>query len=69
MKIAVTNRALRLIDNLYGLDYYLLQTSNLDLASRLGKTLKRYIYFKNYYFVIKIYIYFKRDHFLHIWLI
>ncbi|CAJ0571552.1 unnamed protein product, partial [Mesorhabditis spiculigera] len=41
MKIQVTERALRLIDQHFGLDYYLLETPEIDLDSRLANKLKR----------------------------
>ncbi|KJH40819.1 AMP-binding enzyme [Dictyocaulus viviparus] len=41
MKIVVTERALRLIDQHFGLDYYILRTPLIDLASKLGNRLKR----------------------------
>lgn len=41
MKICVTERTLRLIDNAFGFDSYLLETPNIDIASRLGLNLKR----------------------------
>lgn len=41
LKINVTNRARRLIDEAYGLDFYLLKTSDLDLNSKLGSDLRR----------------------------
>lgn len=44
MKICVTERALRLIDDAFGLDSYLLETPNIDIASRLGLDLKRQIF-------------------------
>lgn len=43
MRIVVTERALRLIDNAFGLDYYLLDTPEVDVASKLGLKLKRQI--------------------------
>ncbi|EYC31891.1 hypothetical protein Y032_0003g1288 [Ancylostoma ceylanicum] len=41
MEITVTERALRLIDQHFGLDYYILRTPEIDLASKLGNRLKR----------------------------
>lgn len=41
MEITVTERALRLIDESFGLDYYILRTPEIDLASKLGNRLKR----------------------------
>uniref|UniRef100_A0A0K0D2P2 Dolichyl-diphosphooligosaccharide--protein glycosyltransferase subunit 2 n=1 Tax=Angiostrongylus cantonensis TaxID=6313 RepID=A0A0K0D2P2_ANGCA len=41
MKITVTERALRLIEQNFGLDYYILRTPEIDLASKLGNRLKR----------------------------
>ncbi|KHJ97886.1 ribophorin II [Oesophagostomum dentatum] len=41
MQITVTERALRLIDSHFGLDYYILRTPEIDLASKLGNRLKR----------------------------
>jgi len=43
MQIRVTERALRLIDESFGLDYYLLETPDIDIASKLGLKLKRQI--------------------------
>jgi large subunit ribosomal protein L28 len=43
MKITVTERALRLIDDAYGLDNYLLNTPEIDINSKLGLQLKRQI--------------------------
>lgn len=40
-KITVTERLLTLVDKHFGLDFYLLETSTLDLASRLGRDMKR----------------------------
>jgi len=42
-KIVVTPRALRLIDEAFGLDYYLLNTPEIDVNSKLGMRLKRSI--------------------------
>lgn len=39
--ITVTRTALDLIDEAYGLDYYILKTHEVDLKSRFGNTLKR----------------------------
>ncbi|VDO71210.1 unnamed protein product [Heligmosomoides polygyrus] len=41
MEITVTERTLRLIDQNFGLDYYILRTPEIDLASKLGNRLKR----------------------------
>ncbi|XGW35547.1 hypothetical protein V3C99_019067 [Haemonchus contortus] len=41
LKLTVTERALRLIDENFGLDYYILRTPEIDLASKLGNRLKR----------------------------
>ncbi|GMR32134.1 hypothetical protein PMAYCL1PPCAC_02329, partial [Pristionchus mayeri] len=41
MSISVTERALRLIDAHYGLDYYILETPEIDLCSKLALKLKR----------------------------
>lgn len=41
MPITVTKRTLNLIDKVYGLDHYILGTSERDLNSRLGMKLKR----------------------------
>ncbi|GMT04622.1 hypothetical protein PENTCL1PPCAC_26796, partial [Pristionchus entomophagus] len=41
MNLTVTERALRLIDAHYGLDYYILETPEIDLASKLALKLKR----------------------------
>lgn len=41
MAITTTLRALYLIDESFGLDYYILKTHEVDLCSRLGMTLKR----------------------------
>ncbi|GFS14305.1 39S ribosomal protein L28, mitochondrial-like [Elysia marginata] len=41
MGINTTLRALYLIDESFGLDYYILKTHEVDLCSRLGMTLKR----------------------------
>ncbi|WKY14521.1 hypothetical protein Q1695_000223 [Nippostrongylus brasiliensis] len=41
MEITVTERTLRLIEQMYGLDYYILRTPEIDLASKLGNRLKR----------------------------
>lgn len=53
MKICVTERTLRLIDDAFGLDCYLLETPNIDISSRLGLDLKRQLLIslakKNYY--------------------
>ncbi|VDK44674.1 unnamed protein product [Gongylonema pulchrum] len=43
MKIVVTERTCRLIDKHFGLDSYLLETPEIDIASRLGNRLKREI--------------------------
>ncbi|MFH4978198.1 hypothetical protein AB6A40_004907 [Gnathostoma spinigerum] len=43
MKVVVTERALRLIDQHFGLDFYLLETPEIDIASKLGNKLKREI--------------------------
>lgn len=43
MRVIVTERALRLIDNSFGLDYYLLDTPEIDITSKLGLNLKRQI--------------------------
>ncbi|KAK6061657.1 AMP-binding enzyme [Cooperia oncophora] len=37
MKVTVTERALRLIEQHFGLDYYILQTAEIDLASKLKR--------------------------------
>ncbi|KAK5980074.1 Ribophorin II [Trichostrongylus colubriformis] len=39
MEVTVTERALRLIEQHFGLDYYILQTAEIDLASTLGNRL------------------------------
>ncbi|GAB6021542.1 39S ribosomal protein L28, mitochondrial [Chamberlinius hualienensis] len=41
MSIIVTERAVRLIDEAYGLDYYILKTDLVDLRSQLGFSLRR----------------------------
>ncbi|KHN73389.1 39S ribosomal protein L28, mitochondrial [Toxocara canis] len=41
MKITVTERACRLIDKHFGIDFYLLETPEIDIASKLGNKLKR----------------------------
>ena len=41
MLFVVTERALRLIDAAYGLDYYLLKTPEIDFGSQLALDLKR----------------------------
>ncbi|CAB3405530.1 unnamed protein product [Caenorhabditis bovis] len=41
MKVTVTERAMRLIDEHYGLDLYILETSELDLDSKFANKLKR----------------------------
>lgn len=41
LKLVVTERTLRLIDACFGLDYYLFETSDVDINSKLGITLKR----------------------------
>ncbi|KAJ1347903.1 hypothetical protein KIN20_003082 [Parelaphostrongylus tenuis] len=41
MEITVTERALRLIEQNFGLDYYILRTPEIDLVSKLGNSLKR----------------------------
>ncbi|KAK6975941.1 39S ribosomal protein L28 mitochondrial [Biomphalaria glabrata] len=41
MAIDVTPRALFLIDEAFGLDFYILKTHEVDLCSKLGMTLKR----------------------------
>ncbi|VDK86178.1 unnamed protein product [Litomosoides sigmodontis] len=43
MKITMTERTCRLIDQHFGLDLYLLETPELDIASKLGNKLKREI--------------------------
>lgn len=43
MKFSVTERCRRLIDKHFGLDYYLLETSDIDIDSKLGLKLKRAI--------------------------
>uniref|UniRef100_A0A0M3IIG5 Large ribosomal subunit protein bL28m n=1 Tax=Ascaris lumbricoides TaxID=6252 RepID=A0A0M3IIG5_ASCLU len=43
MKITVTERACRLIDKHFGIDFYLLETPEIDIASKLGNKLKREI--------------------------
>lgn len=43
MKIIVTERACRQIDACFGLDLYLLETPEIDIASKLGNKLKRKI--------------------------
>ncbi|VDN06920.1 unnamed protein product [Thelazia callipaeda] len=43
MKIIVTERTCRLIDHHFGLDLYLLETPEIDIASKLGNKLKREI--------------------------
>lgn len=43
MNIVITPRALRLIDEKFGLDYYLLETPEIDINSKLGLRLKREI--------------------------
>ncbi|VDD90007.1 unnamed protein product [Enterobius vermicularis] len=43
MKIIVTERACRQIDACFGLDFYLLETPEIDIASKLGNKLKREI--------------------------
>uniref|UniRef100_A0AC35U134 39S ribosomal protein L28, mitochondrial n=1 Tax=Rhabditophanes sp. KR3021 TaxID=114890 RepID=A0AC35U134_9BILA len=43
LKVTVTEGALRQIDEAFGLDYYLLGTPDLDLASKLALKLKRHI--------------------------
>uniref|UniRef100_A0A7E4W5I5 Large ribosomal subunit protein bL28m n=1 Tax=Panagrellus redivivus TaxID=6233 RepID=A0A7E4W5I5_PANRE len=53
MQLLVTERALRLIDAAFGLDYYLLNTPEIDIASKLGLRLKQQILIslaeQNYY--------------------
>ncbi|KAI6180938.1 39S ribosomal protein L28, mitochondrial [Aphelenchoides besseyi] len=53
LKITVTYRSQRLIDEAYGLDFYLLKTPEIDVNSKLGNRLKRAILVKlaqgNYY--------------------
>ncbi|CAI5441177.1 unnamed protein product [Caenorhabditis angaria] len=41
IKVTVTERAMRLIDNHFGLDYYILQTNELNLDSKFANNLKR----------------------------
>ncbi|CAI4228247.1 unnamed protein product [Auanema sp. JU1783] len=41
LQITVTERACRLIDEAHGLDYYILDTPELDLRSKLGNKLKQ----------------------------
>ncbi|CAD6192248.1 unnamed protein product [Caenorhabditis auriculariae] len=41
MQITVTERALRLIDSHFGLDYYILETPEIDLDSKFANRLKR----------------------------
>lgn len=43
MKIVMTERTCRLIDEHFGLDLYLLETPEIDIASKLGNRLKREI--------------------------
>lgn len=43
LNVIVTPRALRLIDESFGLDYYLLGTPEIDICSKLGLRLKREI--------------------------
>uniref|UniRef100_A0A8R1TJC1 39S ribosomal protein L28, mitochondrial n=2 Tax=Onchocerca TaxID=6281 RepID=A0A8R1TJC1_ONCVO len=43
MKITMTERTCRLIDQHFGLDLYLLETPEIDIASKLGNKLKREI--------------------------
>lgn len=45
-KFTVTLRALKLIDEAFGLDYYLLRTPEIDVNSKLGMSLKREILIK-----------------------
>lgn len=60
MKISITDRVQRLIDQHFGLDFYLLETRDIDINSKLGINLKRhilielankvcYFLFRNYY--------------------
>jgi len=44
MRISTTERVLRLIDRHHGLDFYLLETPDIDINSRLGLYLKRQIF-------------------------
>ncbi|KAF7637357.1 hypothetical protein Mgra_00003100 [Meloidogyne graminicola] len=43
MKISITDRVQRLIDQHFGLDFYLLETRDIDINSKLGINLKRQI--------------------------
>lgn len=41
IKVTVTERAMRLIDESFGLDYYILESQEIDLDSKFANTLKR----------------------------
>ncbi|EFO98767.1 hypothetical protein CRE_31545 [Caenorhabditis remanei] len=43
IKVTVTERAMRLIDEHFGLDYYILQSQEIDLDSKFANSLKREI--------------------------